>query len=414
MDCGVWRIHPVSKKFEVVMHGTTNPWGLDFDENGQFFITNCVIKHLFHAIPGAQYERMYGQDLNPHVYQLMTSCADYLHWGGGDWQSSRGGEGIHDGPGGGHAHAGCMIYQGDNWPQEYRGKLFTCNLHGKRVNADTLNSSGSGYKSARAPDFLKVADPWFRGLELKCGPDGGVYMTDWSDIGECHDYQDIHRDNGRIYKITYGQPKQVAVNLAKLTNDELLALEQHPNAWQAGHARRLLQERAIMGELPEGFAEKLQGEFEHATARPHRLRLLRTLHVIQNQGIAEDFAASLLRDQDPYVRGWAVQLSLEDQAVSPQLLGQLVALAKTDDSPTLRLFLASALQRLPLDDRWELAEALMAHEEDSKDANLPLMIWYGIEPLVQHEKTRALRLIVGSKIPLIRQHLARRAAALSE
>ncbi len=51
MNCGVWRIHPVSKQFEIVMHGTTNPWGLDYDENGQFFITNCVIKHLFHVIP---------------------------------------------------------------------------------------------------------------------------------------------------------------------------------------------------------------------------------------------------------------------------------------------------------------------------------------------------------------------------
>ena len=33
--------------------GTTNPWGLDFDDHGEMFITNCVIKHLFHVIPGA-------------------------------------------------------------------------------------------------------------------------------------------------------------------------------------------------------------------------------------------------------------------------------------------------------------------------------------------------------------------------
>ena len=27
-----------------------------------------------------------------------------------------------------------MIYEGDNWPAEYRGHLFTLNFHGRRVN----------------------------------------------------------------------------------------------------------------------------------------------------------------------------------------------------------------------------------------------------------------------------------------
>ena len=56
-----------SKTFEVVAHGTTNPWGLDFDDYGEMFITNCVIDHLFHVVPGGHYQRMYGQDFNPHA-----------------------------------------------------------------------------------------------------------------------------------------------------------------------------------------------------------------------------------------------------------------------------------------------------------------------------------------------------------
>ncbi|MCA9072116.1 MAG: hypothetical protein KDA84_24475, partial [Planctomycetaceae bacterium] len=414
MNCGVWRVHPVSHRFEPVTHGTTNPWGLDYDENGQFFITNCVIKHLWHVIPGAHYQRMYGQDLNAHTYELMTSVADYLHWGGGPWQSSRGGEGVHDAAGGGHAHVGCMIYLGDNRPSKYRGRLFTCNLHGRRVNSDQLNEHGSGYQSERAPDFLKVDDPWFRGLELAYGPDGGVYMTDWSDIGECHDYKDIHRENGRIYKITYGQPKHQPVDLAKLDNEELLKLQQHPNAWFARHARRLLQERASQKPLSSSFLKRVQDEFDHANGRAKRLRLLWTLQVTTPNGISEDFATKLLSDKEPYVRGWAIQLRLEKQEVSSSFLDQLVNLAKTDPSPTVRLFLASGLQRLPLAKRWDLAAALVNHPEDAKDANLPLMIWYGIEPLVASNKTRALQFVVQSKLPVIRQHIARRAAGLSE
>src|SRR5438067_524378 len=115
MNCGVWRYHPTRKSFEVVAHGTTNPFGLDYDEYGELFITNCVIKHLFHVIPGAHYDRMYGQDINPYSYELMHSIADYIHWGGGDWTTSRGNKPEHSDAGGGHAHVGCMVYPGDNW-----------------------------------------------------------------------------------------------------------------------------------------------------------------------------------------------------------------------------------------------------------------------------------------------------------
>jgi hypothetical protein len=169
-----------------------------------------------------------------------------------------------------------------------------------------------------------------------------------------------------------------------------------------------------VGKLPAKFVEDVQGEFDHATDLEHRLRLLWTLHLVQPKGIDEKLATQLLTDKEPYLRSWAIQLSLEDEMVSPKFLEKLVEAAKSDESPVARLFLASSLQRLTLKDRWDLAGALLTHEEDAQDANLPLMIWYGIEPLVQHDKSRALRLIVQSKFPLIRQHLARRAAALSE
>ena len=163
-NCGVWRYHPIKKRFEVVASGTTNPWGLDFDDRGEAFITNCVIKHLFHVIPGAHYVRMYGEDLDPNSYGLMPSCADHIHWAGGSWTSSRGGLGAHSEAGGGHAHAGAMIYLGDNWPDAYRGHIFMCNLHGNRVNHDILERVGSGYVAHHGKDFLFGNNPWFRGL----------------------------------------------------------------------------------------------------------------------------------------------------------------------------------------------------------------------------------------------------------
>src|SRR5207248_1335682 len=43
INAGIWRYHPTRHVFEVFAHGTSNPWGLDFDEHGQAFCEACVI-----------------------------------------------------------------------------------------------------------------------------------------------------------------------------------------------------------------------------------------------------------------------------------------------------------------------------------------------------------------------------------
>ena len=50
-------------------------------------------------------------------------------------------------------------------------------------------------------------DEWFRGIAINYGPDGGVYVSDWCDTGECHNYDRVDKTNGRIYKVVYGEPK---------------------------------------------------------------------------------------------------------------------------------------------------------------------------------------------------------------
>ena len=65
-------------------------------------------------------------------------------------------------------------------------------------------------------------------------------------------------------------------------------------------------------------------------------------------------------------------------------------------------------------DRWDIAEALVAHGEDATDHNIPFMIWYGIEPLVAADQTRAVQLVAKAKIPLIRRFIARRIASLAK
>jgi putative membrane-bound dehydrogenase-like protein len=410
LNCGVWRYHPTRHTFEAFAWGTTNPWGLDFDERGEMFITNCVIKHLFHVVPGAHFVRMYGQDLDPNSYGLMESCADHIHWGGGDWTTSRGGQGAHGEAGGGHAHVGAMVYLGDNWPDAYRGHVFMCNLHGNRLNQDVLERHGSGYVAHHGKDFLMAHDDWFRGVAVQYGPDGSVFISDWHDTGECHNYEKV-QPCGRVFKVTYGKPAPVDVDLDKLSDAELVRLQLHKNEWWVRHARRLLQERAHAGKLDKAVQPLLLKMLAEQPDVARQLRALWALFCIG--GIDDKTLLGLLDHKEEDVRGWAVRLLVEEGVADP-VAAKLAAMAKGDASASVRLALASALRRLPPSQRRAIAEGLVGHAEDASDANLPLMIWYGIEPLVPTDPDRAAGLLAKARIPLVRQYIARRIAASAE
>jgi putative membrane-bound dehydrogenase-like protein len=434
MNCGIWRFHPVRHEFEVVAHGTTNPWGLAFDERGEAFLTNCVIEHVFHVVPGARFKRMFGQDFNPFTFELMQTCADHIHWAGGTWEGSRNATGKHGEAGGGHAHSGAMVYLGDQFPDEYRNCLFTLNIHGQRLNVDKLERKQSGYVATHRPDFAPSSDPWFRGVCVKQGPDGSIYFTDWSDTGECHNYDDatIHRENGRIYKVTYGA--------AEATPKSPLLIFPHKVARSGEGASTLrgymplhgpvsvwLGEAAAKGQSDEADRNAIRSI---ATARPgtfpeQQLRVMWMCHI--TGVLKEEDHFSFVRSKEDLIRGWSIRLTLEDKAASPEMLAKLAELAKSDPSPYVRLQLASGLQRLPLADRKEIARGLVSHAEDAADNNLVLMIWYGIEPLIFVDESLrdsnlgrgatevrsddVLNLAVATKIPKLRQFIARKLAS---
>jgi len=407
---GIWRYHPGRKVFEVVCEGTTNPWGLDFDEHGEAFFTNCVIGHLWHVVPGAHYERMYGSDFTPNTYELVKTCSDHIHWGGGPWQESRSGESRHDAAGGGHAHVGAMIYLGDDWPEEHRGRIFMTNLLGRRLNQDILERRGSGYVGRHGPDLVRSDDPWFRGISIVYGPDGGVYVSDWCDLGECHDNDGVHRESGRIYKIVHGARARppARIDLAALPDAELVELQLHANDWFVRHARRLLGERAAAGKPLGAAHERLRSILATHADASRRLRALWALHV--SGGTSPRGLLDLLADGSEHVRAWAVRLLAEDGAPSPEALERFARLGREDPSALVRLHLASSLQRIAPASRWNALSALLARSEDAADPNLPFMAWYALEPLFEVDRARATRMASGCRLPFVRRSIARRAA----
>ncbi len=410
INAGIWRYHPTRHEFQVFAEGTSNPWGVDFNDRGQAFCTACVIPHLYHIIQGARYQRQAGQHFNPYTFDDIKTIALHRHWVGSQWNNAD--RGRSNELGGGHAHAGAMIYLGGAWPAKYRDQIFMNNIHGNRINQDRLIADRSGYVGNSAPDFILTGDQWSQILNLRYGPDGQVWMIDWYDMQQCHHREiDIHdRSNGRIYRVAQDGVQPVKVDLTKQTDEQLVRHQLDQNDWYVRHARKVLQARAAAGKLSPAAREALVKILHENADDTRRLRALWALHV--TGGLPESVVEGALHDDSAFVRGWTIQLLFDNprHAVSPALLAMLRERAEQDASPVVRRYIASALQQVPLESRWEILSLLITHSEDAADHNLPLLYWYAMEPLADVDSRRALTLALaaGKHIPLLAEYMIRR------
>jgi putative membrane-bound dehydrogenase-like protein len=409
MDAGVWRYHPTRHVFEVFTEGGSNPWGIDFNEQGVLFAEMCVIPHFWHMIQGARIERQGGEHfavgpeelrryskgrgkpVHPHIYDDIKQHGDHVHWAG--QAGPHAANARSDAAGGGHAHAGVMSYLGESWPAEYRGKLIIGNIHGQRLNLDIPVREGSGYIGKHGKDFLNFNDIWSQTLNQLYDQDGSVYIIDWYDKNQCHhNREDGHdRSNGRIYKIVHNNQKTTRIDLAKLSEEDLVKLVPSKNEFMSRQARRLLQDRSTNGGLQPSSTSALRRMLNHGKDTATKLRALWALHV--TGGFDAATAIANLRSSDEWVRAWTIQLAFESRENLQRLIQeandkQLKAdLTSTSWQKRIlaagSIVIASAAQRMPSDEfRAGLVKRLLAHGEDATDHNLPLMYWFAMELLV--------------------------------
>lgn len=384
---GVWRYHPTKDRFEVVAHGFSNPWGIDYDAKGQLFISACVIPHLFHVIPGGVYQRQGGRHFNPYIYEDIGPIVDHRHRS---------------------AHGGARVYQSDAFPASQQGRLFMANIHEHAVLTDVLEPTGSGFVARHGDEFLLANNAQWIGFSVEIGPEGAVYVLDWHDADICGK-EVLDKDTGRIFRITStaSAAKDWDGRYADLTtfsDDRLVALQESASDWHARRARVILQHRATQRALDESAQDALVALFADANGTDLRLKALWTLHVTGL--VSESMLLGALDDEDEYVRAWAVQLLHEDPNAAS--LPRLEEMARRDTSPVVRKYLAATLQRLAPENRWSIARGLAARAEDAVDHNNPTMIWLGIEPLVATDPARALELASASNIPALTRNIARR------
>ncbi len=272
VDAALARFHPRTKKFEVFADGTSNPWGVDWNERGDAFVSACVIQHLFHMAPGGLYNRQGGTWPNPYGYvqDLPTKGLPAVV----DWRHYRA------------AHAGICIYQGDQFPPAWRGLVFLGNIHQNALNCDRLTPVGATYTAQKetkllgadqgiravgAGNFLVSQDQWFRPLSVQTGPDGALWIADWCDKYPCYqnaqaDPEGVDREHGRIWRVVWvgnEKGKKVATNrlppwyvnapktnLLEMTTVDLVFMLGHSNSWHVRKAHRVLTERLLSEQAP--------------------------------------------------------------------------------------------------------------------------------------------------------------------
>lgn len=429
MRGGMWRYSPRTKVFEALTSGTTNPWGHDWNKYGELFFINTVNGHLWHSVPGMHFTRPHTLDPNPHVYELIDTHADHWHFDvGGGWQKSR--DGAANSLGGGHAHIGCFIYNDDAWPEEFRDRLYTLNMHGRRANRERLDREGSGYVARHEPDFMIVTDPFFRGMELTLGPAGGLYVADWSDTGECHERNGVHRSSGRIYKISYDAYEKRSPDAPPVVDRRISSFTQEWEIKQAFKSlerwRELTADAKINDQLNE-YRLSILWMLNHTPQVHDEREYLWILGWFLYD--PDNFAHSLpkyLASKNEHTRTWAIRLLTDnlpldtpmslrpagqtDTGLSIEVQTEFEHMARRDKSGLVRLQLASTLQRLPVKDRIPLAATLAAHSEDAGDHNIPLMIWYGLIPTAESHADELAALAANCQIPTVRRLVARRLA----
>ncbi len=392
---GVWRYHPVKDRFEVVAHGFSNPWGIDYDSKGQLFMSACVIPHLWHVVPGGIYHRQGGQHFNPYVYEDIKTITDHSHRS---------------------AHGGARVYQSDAFPAEEQGRIFMANIHEHAVLSDILEPQGSGFVGKHADDLLMANNAQWVGFSMETGPDGGIYALDWHDADICGK-EVLNTETGRIFRIIPEETKAKDFegrysDLNKMSDKQLVSLQSSPSDWHSRRARGILQKRAAGGNLQGSTIPDLKSLFEKTNNPDWRLRAMWALHLAG--GFTQEDLMRSLSDKDQYVRSWTIQILCEDLNPSNEAIAIFRIMAHDDDSPVVRLYLAAALQRISTNDKWIIATNLLKHAEDENDHNLPKMIWYGIEPLMAENPDKFLELSTASKIPLVTQYIARRAVDADE
>ena len=322
---GIYRLDPRDQHLEVRYRGWVNPWGHQFDPYGQSFVTDGAGHFGINwGVPGATYDT-----LAPARRTLQSVSA-----------------GVYP------KYIGIEIIRSHHFPEEWQGDVITCDFRAHTVVRFKMGEQGSGYATREMPPLLRSTDQHFRPVDVKLGPDGALYLADWSNPIIQHsgvDFREPRRDreHGRIWRIAAkGRAPLPPVKWSTRSNSELFTALVSPNSYDRERARRVLIERpveAVTGDLARWLKSHPDEE--------SRLQAVWLYQALNRPNLP--LQRELLNASDARIRAAAVRALPAD--VPLDLLAARVA----DDHPRVRLEAVRALGQFNTARALELALSVL-------------------------------------------------------
>lgn len=345
---GVWAYRTAGDELEVFLKGFCNPWGHIVDEFGQSFVTDGAgFQGVSWGVPGAMYFTYAGA---PRILDSIS-------------------------PGSYPKFSGLEIVRTPNFPGDWQGDLITCDFRAHRVVRFKLEEEGAGYVTREMPDLLRTTDVNFRPIDVKLGPDGALYIADWSNPIIQHgevDFRDQRRDkvSGRIWRVTRkGGPVELgAMRWGDLPTKSLLEQVHSANGQVQRAVFRTLKERggAMLGELQEWTArqdtelKQLRALWLYQSIDRINPPLLRQLLGAQD-GRVRAAATRVLSHWAPWVEGGEGMLAERSRDEHARVrIEAMRGLARTPSAANAALILAAT--ELPMDKFTEYAAWLSIND----------------------------------------------------
>jgi hypothetical protein len=256
MGAGYFRFAPDGSSLDYVARTSNNTWGVAFTEDGYVFgsTANRNASNFIH-IPGRYYRELAGQtptlptiadrqDVYPlrNIYQV-DQFGMYT------------------------AGAAHEVYTARAFPREYWNRVaFVAEPTAHVVGMFALEQNGSAFRAENEWSLMASRDAWQAPVQVKVGPDGAVWISDFyslvaqhnptpegTELGEGNAYETPNRSKtyGRVYRIVHEDA--AAPDLTSLdgaTPSQLVAALRDDNMFWRFTAQRLLVERGQTDVVP--------------------------------------------------------------------------------------------------------------------------------------------------------------------
>jgi quinoprotein glucose dehydrogenase len=344
----VYRCNPDGTELELFATGLRNPQSLLFTENGDLFTgdNDCDMgdeERLVHVVEGGDSGWRVGYQFAPlgragpwnteriwhppHEGQLAYFLPPLCN--------------IEDGP------SGIDYYPGTGLNPSYRGAIFITHFKGAIARSGIytyhLKPKGASYEPSDSKPFLTSALP----TDVRFGPDGRLYLSDWADgwpksrRGRIYAISDPKHINDPLVKETQ---RLIAGDWTKRSADELARLLAHADWRVRLEAQFTLAERGsasvpILAKVATGGAGTPARTSNYA--RLHAIWGLGQIAAIDREALAP--LRTLLRDSEPEVRAQALKV-LGDRRAADMADAFIAGLR--DENSRVKFFAAQGLGKI--------------------------------------------------------------------